>query len=343
MKKLVLVDGHAILHRAYHAFPKTLNTRQGELVNAVYGFTRMLLKVIEDLQPAYLAVAFDLPKPTFRHREFIGYQVQRPKMDAELGGQIERVFQMVRTLNIPIFTAEGFEADDVIASLVEQAKHKFESPTKKAGRRNSKFEIIVVTGDKDIMQLVNKRVKVYAPVRGFAEAKLFGPKEVEEYLGVEPSQIIDYKALVGDSSDNYPGVAGIGPKTAVNLLREYGTLERIYGEIDPSSFMQGRTSEGPGSPKGEIGKLIPERVRDKLSAGRESAKLSQKLATIVTDAPVKLNLKACLVHEYDQEKARRLFEELEFKSLIDKLPGKNQESRMMNLESSKKDNQLKLL
>ena len=219
MKRLVLIDGHAILHRAYHAFPKTLTTSRGELVNAVYGFTRMLLKVIEDLKPTYLAVAFDIAKPTFRHQEFIGYQAHRPAMEAEMEGQIERVYQVVRTLNIPIFTAEGYEADDVIGTLADQA----------AKRRT---ETVIVTGDKDIMQLVKGRVKVYTPVKGFSGAKIFSQKEVKELLGVKPKQIVDYKALVGDSSDNYPGVHGIGPKTAVKLLKKYRDLDTIYKKIE---------------------------------------------------------------------------------------------------------------
>lgn len=292
MKKLVLIDGHAILHRAFHAFPQTLRTRKGEVVNAVYGFTRMLLTVIGDLQPEFLAVTFDLPKPTFRHKEFLGYQAQRPKMDEVLSGQIERVRQVVMTLGIPIYAKEGFEADDVIATLAKQAL--------KARSRKESLEVVVVTGDKDMMQLVGRKVKIYSPVKGFSQAKLFGEKEVEELLGVEPDQVVDYKALVGDASDNYPGVAGIGPKTAVDLLSRFKTLERIYKKIDD---------------------LDNEKLREKLREGRESALLSQKLARIVTDAPVKLDLKGCRVHEYDREAARKLFEELEFRSLLRKLPG----------------------
>lgn len=302
-KRLVLIDGHAILHRAYHAFPTTLRTRRGEIVNAVYGFTRILLTVLKDLKPEYAAVAFDLPVPTFRHKEYVGYQVQRPAMDEELKGQIERVQEIVKVLNMPIFAVAGFEADDVIGSLVKQATQK-------------KIEAIIITGDKDMMQLVTRQVKVYSPVRGFAEAKLFGEKEVEKLLGTKPNQIIDYKALVGDPSDNYPGVPGIGPKTAVQLLGRFGSLKRIYKEIQ---------------------KIENKKLREKLVSGKESAELSKKLATIVTDAPVKLSLKACRVKDYDPGITRRLFEELEFRSLLNKLPGaeapekKKKESEQMKL------------
>jgi len=307
MEKLVLIDGHALLHRAYHAFPTTLRTRKGEIINAVYGFTRILLTVLKELQPEYVAVAFDLPVPTFRHQEYVGYQVQRPEMDKELKNQIQRVWEVVETLNIPIFTAPGFEADDVIASLVKQAQKKFKIPCSKQRRgRNSKFEIIIVTGDRDIMQLVGERVKVYAPGKGFSEGEFFDRQKVKEILGVWPEQIIDYKALVGDSSDNYPGVPGIGPKTAVKLLEKYGSLENIYKTIK---------------------QLDNETIRKKLIAGKESAQLSKKLATIVTNAPVKLNLRACRLKDYDPEKVRRLFEELEFKSLLNKLPGAEAEKK----------------
>lgn len=309
-KRLVLIDGHAILHRAYHAFPKTLTTRKGELVNAVYGFTRMLLKVIEDLKPSHIAVTFDLPKPTFRHREFIGYQAQRPKMDVELGDQIERVFQVVRALNIPIFTLEGYEADDIIGTLANQAA-------------KGKTKTLIVTGDKDIMQLVRKKIKVYAPVKGFSQGKLIGAKAVLKTLGVKPEQIVDYKALVGDSSDNYPGVPGVGPKTAVDLLSRFKTLKGVYQNLEKTRPV----------------------VAERLKKGKDSAKLSRKLAEIITNAPVKLDLKACQVHDYDRQKAQELFEELEFKSLMNKLPGvKNKRYRLGAKEKEQdKNEQMKLI
>lgn len=306
-KSLVLIDGHAILHRAYHAFPKTLTTRKGELVNAVYGFTRILLKAINDLRPTYLAVAFDLPKPTFRHKEFIGYQIQRPQMDEEMKDQIQRVHEVLTSLNIPIFTLEGYEADDIIGTLATQAAQK-------------KLAVMIMTGDKDIMQLVDKQIKVYSPVRGFTEAKIFDSKEVQELLGIGPNQIVDYKALAGDPSDNYPGVPGIGPKTAVELLSRFHDLDTIYKSLDK----------------------IPEKVKVKLTDGQESADLSQKLARIVTNAPVKLNLKACRVHDYDESKVIELFKELEFKSLIDKLPGVKSKVKA-DLEEKKESDQLKLI
>jgi len=301
MKSLVLIDGHAILHRAYHAFPLTLTTRKGEIVNAVYGFTRMLLNVLDNLKPEYLVVTFDLPYPTFRHHEFIGYQAHRPESEKEFRDQIERVYEVVKALNIPIFSRRGFEADDVIGTLSKQASRK------------KNLETIIVTGDKDIMQLVDKRVKVYTPQRGFTQAELFGPRKVKEHLGVFPNQIIDFKALVGDPSDNYPGVLGIGPKTAVMLLNEYKTFKGIYKNIN------------------KIKPLLAE----KLKIGKENALLSQKLATIVRNVPVKLNLRECQIHDYDHQKAKKLFEKLEFKSLIKKLPAQKVEEQKQKEDKNK--------
>jgi len=298
MKRLVLIDGHAILHRAYHAFPQTLKTRRGELINAVYGFTRILLSVLEKLHPEYVAVSFDLPEPTFRHKEYVGYQIQRPQMDEELKGQIERVFQIVKTLNIPIFAVSGYEADDIIGTLARQAEKK-------------KTEAIIVTGDKDMMQLINKRVKIYAPQKGLAEGEIFDRQKVKNELGIFPEQVVDYKGLTGDASDNYPGVPGVGPKTAGDLLGKFGTLDNIYRKIK---------------------KIENKKLREKLIDGKESADLSKSLAKIVTNVPIKLDLQACRVHDYDRQKAVGLFEELGFRSLIDKLPGarENQESRIKN-------------
>lgn len=333
-KRLVLIDGHAILHRAFHAFPETLTTRKGEVVNAVYGFTRMLLAVISELKPEYLAVAFDTDRPTFRHAQYVGYQATRPRMAYELEDQIRRVQQVVQTLNTPIFMVPGYEADDVIGTLARQATEKLKnlpagplrSEASKAGKKTKKQklvdEVIIVTGDRDMFQLVGPRVKVYAPQKGFANAIIFDTKKVKESLGVVPSQIVDYKGLVGDASDNYPGVRGIGPKTATQLLAQYGTTEKIYKNL----------------------KKLPEKVSLKLAEGIEEGVLSRKLAQIVTDVPIKLDLTACKVKDYDREKALTLFAELEFRSLMDKLPGEERErqNKSVSLKKEKKDEQMKL-
>ncbi|MDP3998029.1 MAG: 5'-3' exonuclease H3TH domain-containing protein [bacterium] len=293
MKCFILIDGNAILHRAYHALPP-LTDRSGNLINAAYGFSTMLLRVIDDLKPDYLAVAFDRSEPTFRHMEYLGYQSQRPEMAEDLSGQIEKVHEIVEAFGIPIYSLSGFEADDVIGTLASQA-------TKGLAASRSPLEVIIVTGDRDIMQLVNENIKVYAPVRGMSETEMFDPEKVTEKMGVKPSQIVDYKGLVGDPSDNYPGVLGIGPKTASDLLKKYQTLENIYQHLDELS----------------------ETVAKKLAEGKDLALLSQKLARIVTNAPVDLDIEKCRFDFTSEEKKNvaEKFSELGFKSLSGRLIG----------------------
>lgn len=307
MNRLVLLDGHAIIHRAYHALPP-LTSSSGQLVNAVYGFVSMLLRVVDKLKPTYLAVCFDLPGPTFRHEAYIAYQAKRPIMEKDLSDQIELVHEVVEAAGIPIYTAPGFEADDVIGTLAEQAKIKFKSKI---------TEVVIVTGDRDILQLVSgptslklrgaSKVKVYMTIRGLTEARMFDEKEVEEYMGIKPSQIVDYKALIGDSSDNYPGVPGVGPKTAIGLLKEYGSLDILYQKMESRKWK----IEG-----------IALRVAQKLQEGKEAAILSQKLAEIRTDAPVELDLERAKLGDLrENEGFIEKLKELRFKSLVGRLSG----------------------
>jgi len=278
--KLVLIDGNAILHRAYHALPP-LTTRKGEPINAVYGFVTMLLRVISDLEPVYLVVAFDEKGPTFRNEMDEDYQAHRPEADEELVGQFGKAREVVGAFGIPFFSIEGYEADDVIGTIVKRVEN----------------EIVIVTGDKDIMQLVNKRVKLYMPRRGLSGTALVGVDEVKEKVGVEPGQIVDYKALVGDPSDNYKGVAGIGPKTATMLLKKYMTFERIYEsleEISPS-------------------------VRNRLVEGRGSGELSRKLARIMTDVPIEFNIEDAGKWRVDCPEIVALFEEWGFGTLLSRI------------------------
>ncbi len=283
----MLIDGHAMVFRAFYAFPTSLTTPKGELINAVYGFTSILLTIIKELHPEYLAVSFDLDKPTFRHLEYVGYKAQRPEVDVQLTDQLGRVREVVRSMNLPIFEVEGFEADDVIGTLAVQATAKTD------------LETVIVTGDKDALQLVNDgKVLVYVPARGKIPAKIYDEAAVEAKMGVEPEQVIDLKALMGDSSDNIKGVAGIGPKTAAEMVKKFGSVEAIYQHL------------------GEL----PEKIRQKMTDGFEEAHRSKHLVTIVTDVPITLNLDACRVSDYNQQGAIKLFEELGFKSLIKKLP-----------------------
>jgi len=280
MTKLVLVDGNAILHRAFHALPPLTN-QKGQQTNAVYGLVSMLLKVIVDLKPTHIAVSFDLPKPTFRNKMYEDYQAQRPHMADELSSQFKFAKEVINAFGIPIYEKEGFEADDVIGTIAKQSKEN----------------VIVVTGDRDMLQLVDEKTKLYMPVAGMSQAKLMGKDETFQKMGVEPEQIADYKGLVGDPSDNYPGVAGIGPKTAEKLLEEYGSFENIYKNLDK----------------------IPQNISKKLRQDKQKAELSYKLATIVRDAPVKLNLEACSKWDIDSPNVLKVFKSLGFKTLTDRV------------------------
>lgn len=290
MNRLVLIDGNAILHRAYHALP-ALTAPDGSLVNAVYGFASMLLKIHENLKPTHMAVAFDRPKPTFRKELFKGYQAKRPKMDEELVGQIERVHELVAAFGIPVFEKDGYEADDVIGTLSRKAK--------------GIDQVIIVTGDRDILQLVvDEKVLVYMPTKGLSEAKLYGEKEVTERMGVPPKLVVDLKALAGDASDNYPGVPGIGPKTAVELLKTYKSLKGIYRNLKELKEKKTKMSAG---------------IIQKLIAGEENAMLGEKLATIDTNVPLSVNLVP--VASFDTPVARVFLDTLHFHSLLKKLKG----------------------
>ncbi len=286
----LIVDGHALIYRAFHAFPKTLVTADGQLTNAVYGFSRILLKSIQDFEPKYLAVAFDHKAKTFRHDRYIEYKAHRPEMPPELISQSEIIFGIVEAMNIPIFRQAGFEADDLIGTLTLSNEAK--------GISN-----LVVSGDKDLFQLVTDQTHVFIPGRGkFSLDKEYTPSEVEKKMSVTVDQIVDLKALMGDASDNIPGIKGIGPKTAVGLLKEYQTLENLYQKLE----------SGEGS--------FPATLRGKLEAGKESAFLSQELATIKRDIPIDYDLVNCEVRSYDKQKIVQIFTDYGFKSLLKVLP-----------------------
>jgi len=290
MKRLVLIDANALIHRGFHALPP-LTTKKGELVNAVYGFTAILLKVLKELKPDYIVTAFDLPKPTFRHLEYKEYKATRPKTPDELGQQFPRVKEVVKAFNIPIFEKEGFEADDIIGTL-----------TKKTGKD---IEDIVVTGDLDTLQLIDKNTKVYTLKRGMTDTIIYDEKAVKERYELKPGQLIDFKGLKGDPSDNIPGVPGVGEKTAIDLLKKFGTIENLYKKLEKDEA-----------------KDILESLKKKLLENKDQAIFSKKLATIRYDVPMKFNLEDCRVETYDQREVIKLFQELDFKSLINRLPSR---------------------
>lgn len=282
---LYLIDGHALAYRTYFALTSgSANnrwvTRDGEPTAGVYGFASVLLRILEQENPDYLAVAFDVGK-TFRDDIFPDYKGTRAKMPDDLRIQIERIRQMVDAFNIPRLEMEGYEADDVLGSVA------------RAAARDG-LGVKIFTGDRDLLQLVDERILVNLPGRSLSEARDYFPDDVEDLLGIRPEQVVDYKALTGDKSDNIPGVAGIGDKTAVKLLQTYRTLESIYEHLDE----------------------LPAGNRKKLQEGRESAFLSRKLATIVTDLVVPLNLQQARPQAFDPVVIQNLFRELEFRSLM---------------------------
>jgi DNA polymerase I len=282
MNNLVIIDGHAIAHRAYHSIPKL--THHGSPVNAIYGFYSMILSVIDQLKPTYLAVCLDSPGPTFRNTEFIGYRAKRKPADKDLVCQLPLLPQTLEISQIPNLALGGYEADDIIATITQTSC-------------SSCDKISIVTGDKDLMQLVNDKVELFMPIQGLSVTKTITPKDVEEKLGVLPSQVVDLKALMGDMSDNYPGVAGVGPKAAIDLLKQYHNLDNIYKHLDE----------------------IKPSVQEKLIKDKDNAYLSQKLATLVYDVPVSFNLETA---SYNQDKIQgliKLFQEYKFKSLLSRL------------------------
>ena len=285
---LVLFDGNGLIHRAFHALPPFTIRKTGETVGAVYGFTSILLKALNDLKPTHYAVAFDKKAPTFRHKMFEEYKATRPETPAELVGQFGRVRELVQAFYIPIYELDGFEADDVLGTLSEQAAVQG-------------MDTVIVTGDADMMQLVTDKTKVlYPKARGsFGDADLYDAAAVLAKYEVPPEHIADYKALKGDPSDNIPGVKGIGEKTAVKLIQQFGSIEQIYEHLD---------------------EVTPPKLQALLRENREVARQSKILTTIVTKAPVTLNLEEAQASHYNRSKVADLFRELEFASLLNKLP-----------------------
>ncbi len=288
----VILDGHAIIHRAYHAIPP-LKTKDGRVVNAVYGFASILLRVLKELSPTHIAVTFDLAGPTFRHEQYEDYKATREKADDELYEQIPLIYDLVNAFNITIYEKEGFEADDCIGTLV-----------KKVRKEKDATNTIIVTGDMDALQLVDDHVVVNTMRKGMSDLVMYDRAAVQErYHGLTPEQVIDYKALKGDSSDNIPGVRGIGDKGATELLLVFPTLDDIYYAAEQED------------------ERIKPALRKKLLAGKEDAYLSQELATIHQDVPIMFSLKTVARQPVDEDALLRLFQEFEFTSLLSRIPG----------------------
>ncbi len=291
-KKLLIVDGHSLAYRAFYALPLydqrgrvSFTTSQGERTNAVYGFANTLIKTWNEEKPDYIAVAFDTGR-TFRDDRYAAYKATRAKMPDELTPQIDRIVELVEAFGIPAVTAEGFEADDILGTLAQRAAA-------------DGIDALIVTGDTDAFQLIDKRVRVLTSGRQWSDTMVYDVAAIKERYGLKPIQLIDFKALKGDTSDNVPGVKGIGDKTALALLQKHGTLEGIYKNL---------------------AKVEPARARAALETERETAFLSKDLVTIRTDVPIKLKWGECAVHAYDRDKVEALFDVLEFHSIRNRLP-----------------------
>ena len=302
----MLVDGNALIHRGYHAIP-VLNTKSGEQTNAVFGFTSILLKAIKDIKPTHIACTFDLKAPTFRHVQYTEYKATRVKADQALYDQIPRVKEVVRALNIQIFEKEGYEADDLLGTLaVEICKTCVDD-----------CEVFIVTGDLDTLQLVNPCVKIYTMKKGISDTVIYDIKAVRERYGLNPEQVVDYKALRGDPSDNIPGVKGIGEKTASGLIHDFKNLEGLYKAIH----------------EGKTGDKIKPRILELLKTEEKEARMSYELSTIMCNVPVEIKVQKYTLDGEDLQNTVKLFQKLEFRSLISKLP-KEQEVRGESLEVS---------
>jgi len=285
-KKLAIIDGKSVFYRGYYALPN-LSTKDGIPTGGVYGFAAMSLELIKKLRPDYVAVAWDKPKTNIRKRKemYPQYKAQRKAAPPDFYAQIPMLHELLQAFGWPLYELDDYEADDIMGTLAVQAAKK-------------DIETMLITSDLDILQVINHHAHVYALKKGFSNIELFNPENFEAKYGIAVEQFLDYKSLVGDSSDNVPGVPGIGPKGAVELLQEFKTLDGVYKNLDQ----------------------VPEKLRAKLEAGKDSAYLSKKLLRIWTDAPLKLNLKEMDGTKIDAHQLRDLLQRLEFKSLLNALP-----------------------
>lgn len=294
----IAIDANAIIHRAYHAYPSTISTTAGEQTNAVYGFTSMFLEVLKRFDPKYIVCAFDTAKPTFRHEKFADYKAHRTKPDDELIDQFPMVEKVLEAFNIPIIKREGYEADDILGAFAYEVED---------GRWGTQgLDMIIVSGDKDLLQLINEHVRICLPQGSFKNLIMFDSNRTYKKYGYYPNQVVDYKAMVGDSSDNIPGIKGIGDKTARHLLDEFGSLDAVYKNLE---------------------KVDSTRVKNLLKEGLEQAEISRELAEIDREIDVGVALEDCLMRDFDKQKVLDLFVEYEFKSLIKKIPESADEQR----------------
>lgn len=288
-KKFIIIDGNALIHRSFHALPP-LTIKSGEMVNAVYGFTTVLLKALREFQPDYIALTLDRKEKTFRHKQYDKYKANRVKAPDELYEQIPKVKEIAKAFNIPIFELAGFEADDLIGTLVK--------------RVDSDVKKIIVTGDLDALQLVDENTEVFTMKHGLTDSVLYDIEAVKQRYNLLPEQMIDFKSLRGDPSDNIPGVKGIGEKTAIDLLQNFKTLEGVYQYVEKEKQPEDK---------------IRPRIVELLKQYKEDAFLSKELATIKCDVQFDFELNDANFGSFDREKVAKLFSNFEFNSLLPRL------------------------
>ena len=302
MERLMLLDGYGLVYRGYFALPP-LTTSKGELVNGVFGFASIVLRGIADLQPDYLAVSFDLPGPTFRHEQYADYKATRVKMPDDLRDQFPKVREVVKALRIPVYEMPGYEADDVIGTITEQLDPRDD------------LETTIVTVDLDMLQLVTPRVRLMTTRSGVENTVIYDVARIDERFGLRPDQMVDYKALKGDPTDNIPGVPGVGEKTAAKLIREFGDLDTLLARLD---------------------EVTPAKLGEKLKEHVDQILMGRELSRIVRDLPIEIDLEAARLGDYDRDTVVRLFREYEFRTLIERLPpmaGETAEERTERLRS----------
>lgn len=296
-KRLLLIDANSLIHRAFHALPSSLATSTGEMVNAVYGFCLAFFKAIKEFQPDYIAAAFDVAAPTFRDKKFAAYKAKREKAPDELYNQMPLVKKVLAAFHVPVYEKAGFEADDIIGTISLQAPRKQVKPP---------LETIILSGDADVFQLVDKHTKAFTLRKGIQDSVLYDEKGItKRFGGLRPEQLIDYKALRGDPSDNIPGVTGIGEKTAVALLLQFGSVDTMYRELEENT---------------EKAKSLRPRIRDMLLQYRDQAMISRELALIERHAPIAFKLSDLAWKDFDEKEAEQLLLSFGFRSLVLRLP-----------------------
>ena len=320
-KILVLLDVHAIIHRAYHALPE-FATSKGEPTGALYGLSTMLLKIISDLKPDYIAACYDLPKPTYRHEAYKDYKAGRAKADDELISQLKKSYDIFKAFNIPVYSKEGFEADDMIGTIVDMVRHAHH-------KKIEDIDIVIASGDMDTLQLVEgDKIRVYTLKKGIKDTIIYDEKAVNARYGFGPKLLPDYKGLRGDPSDNIIGIKGIGEKTATDLIVNFGSIEDIYKKLSKDK----KQFEDAG---------IKERIVGLLVEGEEEAKFSKMLGTIRRDAPIDFSIPEKTWKEaIDSEKVIAVWSDLEFRTLGARLKSllgmSNVEDRILDDNSNKK-------